>query len=376
MEKTVFLAKCENYRSYEVKAAVYRILEGFGGPETFAKKGQKVLLKPNLVMASGPENAATTHPEVVLVVAQAFLEIGCSVTIADSSGGLYRFNLLKKLYERTGMESVSAKSKAVLNFDTESKTIGYAEGHTAKAFPIIQPVLDADVVINLGKMKTHGLTYYTGAVKNCFGCIPGLTKPVFHSRYPDAKAFCSMLVDLCECIKPNFSFIDGIVGMERHGPTGGQPKTAKVLIGARNPHAADLAAVHIMGFRPEQVPTLIEAIHRGLIPSSYKELQLLGDPVSQFETSFLPARKDGRTLLKLIPRSLRPKAENLLAPYPVIHSETCVGCGDCMRTCPQKTIGFVKRVAVIDYSRCIRCYCCQELCPQRAISLKRMLRCP
>lgn len=90
MEKTVFLAKCENYRSYEVKAAVYRILEGFGGPETFAKKGQKVLLKPNLVMASGPENAATTHPEVVLAVAQAFLEIGCSVTIADSSGGLYR----------------------------------------------------------------------------------------------------------------------------------------------------------------------------------------------------------------------------------------------------------------------------------------------
>lgn len=164
--------------------------------------------------------------------------------------------------------------------------------------------------------------------------------------------------------------------MERHGPTGGQPKTAKVLIGARNPHAADLAAVHIMGFRPEQIPTLIEAIHRGLIPSSYKELQLLGDPVSQFETSFLPARKDGKTLLKLIPRSLRPKAENLLAPYPVIHSETCVGCGDCMRTCPQKTIGFVKRVAVIDYSRCIRCYCCQELCPQRAISLKRMLRCP
>ena len=225
-------------------------------------------------------------------------------------------------------------------------------------------------------MKTHGLTYYTGAVKNCFGCIPGLTKPVLHSRYPDPKVFCSMLVDLCECIKPGLSLIDGIVGMERHGPTGGQPKRAKVLIGARNPHAADLAAVHIMGFRPEQVPTLMEAIGRGLIPSSYKELQLLGDPVSQFETSFLPARKDGKTLLKLVPRPLRPKAENLLTPYPVIHPETCVGCGECVRTCPQKTICLEKRKAAINYSRCIRCYCCQELCPRRAISLKRMLRCP
>lgn len=275
------------------------------------------------------------------------------------------------------MEEAAQKTGAGLNFDTQSRTIGYAPGKTAHSFPIIQPVLDADIIINLGKLKTHGLTYYTGAVKNLFGVIPGLTKPVFHSRYPRMEDFCSMLVDLCECVKPHFSIIDGIIGMEGHGPTGGNPKAAKVLIGSTNPHAADLAAIQIMGFHPEQVPTILEAQKRGLIPGSYKELTLLGTPIKKLETRFLPSRREGRKILKFLPRSLRPGMEDLLAPYPIIQQEKCIGCGDCVRTCPQNIITISKnKKAVIHYQKCIRCYCCQELCRKRAIQLKRKLRRP
>ncbi len=368
-DQSVYLARCEQYSEEAVREAVTKIFAAFGGVASLCG-GKKVLLKPNLLLAVEPDDAATTHPIVVQAVAALCIEAGCSVTIADSAGGPYTVGHLKRLYEKTGLDKVAARTGAALSYNTAAHTVSYPEGKTSKSFSIIDPITEADFIIDLAKMKTHGFATYTGAVKNMFGSVPGLTKPVMHSRYPDRDTFCSMLVDLCGCTKPGFSLIDGVVGMEGHGPSGGTPKAAHVLIGAKNPHAADLAAVQIMGLRANQVPTLVEAMRRRLIPTEWKQLTLLGDPIASFQTHFQPAGNVKKGIRERLPSFLLPFVGNLGKPYPEIELDKCIGCGDCMRTCPRKVITIVHGKASIDYSGCIRCYCCHELCRIRAIRFR------
>jgi ferredoxin len=236
-----------------------------------------------------------------------------------------------------------------------------------KSFPVLGPVLDADVVISAAKMKTHGISYITGAVKNLFGAMPGLTKARMHARFPDHVKFNRMLVDLCECVRPAFSIVDGIVGMEGHGPSGGDPKPAGVLVASRSPYAADLACARIMGFPSDRVPILVDAASRGLVPSDADKLDWAGDPPERFAANFRPATSNlPGDNLHFLPKTLRAYIHRKLAPYPAIQPD-CIGCGKCAEICPSQIIRIRDGRAAINYTGCIKCYCCHEICPVQAI---------
>ena len=168
MKQTVCFAKCERYDPRAVEQGVERILAQYGGAEAFLKKGRRVVIKPNLLLARDPELATTTHPSVVEAAARAFVRAGAQVTIAESGGGPYNAVTMQRAYAACGMEAAAQASGAVLNRDPSHRTVTWGE----RRFQIITPVAEADVVVSIAKLKTHMLTRYTGAVKNLFGTAP------------------------------------------------------------------------------------------------------------------------------------------------------------------------------------------------------------
>ena len=322
-------------------------------------------------MASTPGKAVTTHPSVVRALAKEFIDAGCVVEIADSCGGSYTEETLRKLYAVCGMKRVAEETGAILNFDTSFEEKEFPGGVRLKNFPVIAPVLRADFVISAAKMKTHKFAYYTGAAKNMFGVIPGLTKAKMHSKFPDKNAFCEMLVDLCECISPDLSVIDGIVGMEGEGPSGGNPKFAGVIITSQNPYAADIAAMEVMGLSESKSHLHKNARERGLVD----EIEFCGEDINKFRTDFEPAyKREPKTSLAIIPGAVQRFFKGLTAAYPKIVKDKCIGCGKCEEVCPESTVSVVDKTAVISYNKCIRCYCCHEMCPVQAIEIKRFSR--
>ncbi len=370
MENRVSITRTDSYSPDKVEQAVWRHFELLGLAEHI-RPGMKVLIKPNLLMKRRPEEGTTTHPAFVRAIILCLQRLGVSdITIADSPGGPFTGAMLSPIYESTGMKAVAEETGAKLNWDFGSFEKKAEHARMVSGFTLISAVKDADFIIDAPKLKTHGMTMLSGAVKNLFGTVPGLMKPEFHWRFPEKDRFCHMLLDLCETVRPDVVFVDGIVSMEGNGPSGGTLRETGLILASRSPYAADLALCRILGIRPDVAPTVSLAIERRLCPESAEKIDFCGDPVPALTDYKLPQSKSVY-LSAYIPKPFRPLADKLLTSRPVIRKRRCVGCGKCAESCPAQTIHVVSRKAEIDYSKCIRCYCCHEMCQVKAIDIKR-----
>jgi ferredoxin len=234
-------------------------------------------------------------------------------------------------------------------------------------------VLAADGLVSLSKLKAHGLARLTGAVKNQFGCIPGMLKSEFHARMPDRDRFCQMLVDLNRLLKPRLYVMDAIVAMEGNGPRNGDARTISALLLSADPIALDATACRLINLDPDLVLTIKWGDAWGLGSASHVEL--LGDPLASFRVS------DFRVNRRPMPATgrrgwLGSLMKRWVIPRPVLVPANCVCCGTCVEVCPvsPKAIDFrnhnLDQPPTYDYDRCIRCYCCQELCPHDAIDIE------
>jgi len=366
--ESVAIVRCGEYVVETILAALRQYAPAVGLTAE-AIHGKKVVVKPNLLLAYRPEKAATTHPAVMEAVVLLAKELGAaSVTIAESPGGIYSEKTLSHIYGETGMKDVSDKTGVPLNYDISYRPFSLSDGVTAKSVDMITPVHEAEVLINVCKMKTHALATMTGAAKNLFGVIPGINKFEMHARFKKPSDFFSMVIDLNAALDqkmPVFHICDGIVGMEGDGPSGGTPKEAGVLLMSANPFNLDLAMAEIMGMTG-RVPLLTMAAERGFCPKTPDALTVEG--IAPHEVGcgdfLLPDAKKGRRF-DLIPPFLQPK--------PVIDRNLCRGCQLCVKSCPQKTIVMVKGKARIKDKNCIKCYCCQELCTFKAVRIKKSI---
>lgn len=372
-DKRVSIVKCDGYD--KCRKGIDEALNLLGGIGKFVKKGDKVVIKPNLVSKKNPSKAITTNPDFLHAVICAVEEAGGSVIIAESPGGPYTQPMLKAVYNMCGITKAIEGTNAVLNYDTAFTEVEYSDGQTIKKMPIINPILEADVIISLPKLKTHAMTSYTGAVKNLFGVIPGTYKAELHFRLDDRSAFCSMLVDLCERVKPTLNIMDAIIGMEGDGPTSGSDRFIGLVMASTNPYALDLAACSVIGYTVDEVDTVKISAQRGHIPHTADELDILGENIKSVKINDFVKPKSHFNLLKLVnlPTGLNAFLVDKLASKPEIVYKKCVSCGECARCCPPKAISMDKGVPVIDKKICIRCFCCQELCPKSAVIIKRPL---
>ncbi len=335
----------------------------------------KITVKPNLLMKRRPEDGTTTHPAVVRAVVRHLKALGVrDITIADSPGGVYTKPILTGIYRDTGMEAVAKETGASLNFDLGTTHRPQPDGVMCKAFDLINPVAQADFVISIAKLKSHCMTGLSGGVKNLFGCIPGLTKPEFHWRYPKEDDFCNMLLDLCQTVKPGFTFVDAIVSMEGDGPSSGDLRKTGLLLAADNPYELDRCLARVMNRDPETLPTVRNSIARGLCPAKFEDIPRTGAELPVFQDFKMP-RSRTVDFQSNIPKPLRgickPIIERFFTPRPEVDPKICIGCGKCAESCPAHTISVENRKAVIHREKCIKCYCCHEMCPVHAISVKR-----
>ena len=374
MEKTVCLTACSGYDWETLCEAVATQFDALGF-DALIHPGIRVVIKPNLVVKAAPEAGIATHPLLTAAVAVHLRDLGAQVLIAESPGGLYTPAALKSIYAACGYDKISKQFDIPLNYDCSHQEVQAPHGQRCRLFPIITPIVEADLVVDIAKMKSHCMTMLSGAVKNLFGTVPGLMKPEFHCRFPEKPAFHEMLVDLCEVVKPSICFVDSIIAMEGNGPTGGKPRFMGVLAASKSPYAVDMACAAMMNMDPMQVLMLRNAASRGLCPSSVKELKLLGDPLESFRArDFLQPESKTSNFIERLPKFMQPVATRLATPYPKIKTAQCIGCGKCAESCPQHTIKLegAPHKAHIDYSKCIRCYCCHEMCPAHVIEIKRL----
>lgn len=372
MKERVWLGGCPDYDPARLFA---RVDQAFGALHVYdqLKPGMTVVLKPNLVMASKPEEAIITHPALTAAVGKCVRKAGAKVLIAESPGGPYTPALIKRHYAACGYQAMAEELGFALYTDCKSREVSLPQGERCRRVSLIEPFLDRDFLINLPKLKTHGMVGYSGAVKNLFGAVPGLRKPELHCRFPEKEDFSQMLVDICAFLEPDLSILDGIWAMEGDGPTGGSRRQVGVLAASASPYALDVCGAALTGSGAGKILTLKLAGERGLGPSFLDEVEVLGEPIEAYAVKdFLPAKASGTDFIDRLPAFLRPAAKKLATPYPKIDGKACVGCGKCAQSCPQHTIRMVGGRARVDLKNCIRCFCCHEMCPKHVVRVRRL----
>jgi uncharacterized protein (DUF362 family)/NAD-dependent dihydropyrimidine dehydrogenase PreA subunit len=375
----VALVRCPDYDPETVHEAVGRGLALLGGAERFVRPGERILLKPNLLVAGAPEAAITTHPAVFRAAARHLRAAGAILNYGDSPG----FGRTAGVARRAGLVEVAEAEDIPLADFAGGRTISFPDGRLLKQFTIANGALEADGIVSLCKLKTHGLTRTTGAIKNQFGCIPGMLKGEFHVRMNTADRFSQMLVDLNRFLQPRLYLMDGVIAMEGNGPRNGDPRQMSVLLFSDDPVALDATVCRMIALDRALVPTITWGDAWDLGTATL--IEYLGDPLESFHTpDFVVDRAPGSTTGE--PGRFSHLTKNLVVPRPVIDPRRCTACGTCVRVCPvqPKAVDFAAGRPSVrpegratppthEYKRCIRCYCCQEMCPEHAIGIARPL---
>jgi len=374
MKNKVSLIRCSDYNFADVEAAIKQSFDNLGGIEKYINKGDKVLLKLNLLMRKRPELAATTHPEFTRALCKVLIDYGAEVIIGDSPGGPFTKGMLSSVYKGTGIEAVANEVGATLNYNTNSVKVSNPDGLFLKSLSVCDMLNDVDKVISVSKLKTHGMCVFTGAVKNMFGVVPGIVKVEYHINMPEVDDFADALIDVCLASKPVLSFMDGIIGMEGAGPSSGEPRKVGAVNASTSPYHLDKAAIKIAGFEESEVPTVKRSINRGLCGSSFDDIEFTGENIDDFVISdFKRAKAVTPDFFNVVPKFFHGFLKKRLKAIPKFDAAKCVGCSDCVRLCPAKVLELndKKLPILIDKNKCISCFCCQELCPKSAVNIHR-----
>lgn len=381
MKSQVSIVRCITYNQDELFLKVRQAIELIGGIEKFVKRGSKVLLKPNLLMAIEPEAGITTHPEFVRSVIRLLKEINCKIYIGDGPSvfGGYIEDILK-VYERTGIKQIADEEKIELvifekRFMPASPVlpVGRQAGRQGY-FPLTTWVRECDYIVNLPKFKTHNFMLLTGAIKNLFGLIPGTFKLECHKNFFQQEKFAEVLLDIHQAVKPALSIVDGISGIEGNGPaTSGIKRNCGLILAGADSLAIDVLLARIMNIQPDYVFTNKEAARRNIGNADENNIEIKGEKLSSciIADFKLPGASLKQALINKFPGFIANILKKLITIQPKIDSDACRLCESCLKNCPQATMSVKKGKLVIDYAQCISCFCCQEACPYGAIAVKK-----
>lgn len=367
----VYVARCEDYEYEHVERAIRKGIDALGGIKKLIGTNKKVAIKPNLLKSNVPEDCVTTHPVVVRGVLESVINSGNTATIVESAAGTYARKNMRTIYASTGMVDVALQTGATLNDNFQVSEAHIKHGRSVKNLRIIKSILDADTVISAAKLKTHTMMTYTGAVKNLFGVVPGLSKAECHFRLPDSQDFAAMLVDIAEFIRPSLSVIDAVWGMEGEGPSAGTPRKIGAVIISDCPYSADIVAGHLINLDWRDNPVIKNAVDRGLCEPN--NIEIIGDPIDELIVNDFakPPVYHANVLQGRVPKFLEEMLGNMLVLYPKFNKTKCVGCAICAKSCPNGAITMIDNLPQLETEQCINCFCCHELCPQKAVEIRR-----
>ncbi len=362
---TVSLVRCESYEYHLIDSSVRRAVNLLGGISRFVKPGNRVLLKPNLLSANPPERHITTNPAVVRAVAALVIEAGGLPFIGDSPA----LDSFKRVSEKTGMADIAGELGIELIELTNPTPAAPQDNSLFKKLEIAAQALEADAVINLPKLKTHSQMLFTLGVKNLFGTIVAQRKAEWHYMVGvNRDTFASLHLDIYLAIKPALTIMDGIVGMEGHGPSNGSPRPVNLVAASEDAVALDVAVCDILKAPLNSFPLYRAAKERDIGETDLGRILFKGDPVESFAVKDFDS--PALDSLRVMPGVFDCFSKRFLVSKPFCDRNTCIACGQCAELCPAGALQMKKQRITFNYEKCIRCYCCQEICPQDAIQFK------
>lgn len=355
----VYIRQAAGYSLDVLQPVITEMLDSNG--TNWITPGTRVVVKPNLLMSAVPERAIVTHPLIVRVVVEYLLDKGARVQVSDSPPvGNFR-----KLVRESGIHAALTGLDAELKPFEESVSVDV--GHPFGTIEIARDAVEADMVINLPKLKSHAMMHMSLGVKNMFGAIVGLRKPEWHMRTGvDHDLFAKLLVQVYQALSPAYTLVDGVLALEGQGPgRGGSPRELGLLVGGADGHAVDKTVCTVLGLNPGDMLTYREA----------RELKYF-DGVVHVDGNIHIV--DDFRFPKLSSLSLGPEFLNwFMRKYviqkPVSDDKKCKLCGECWKICPASVISHNTKGIKVDYDKCIRCYCCLEVCPYGAIEAREPL---
>lgn len=377
MEKNVFVVDCNNYETQHTYNKLKELLVN-NNLLDFVKKDMVIAIKANLVAPMKPDSAATTHPSLLIALCKILIELGAKVIVGDSPGGLYQEIYLNTIYKKTQIDKV-LEVGACLNHDFEKEIVDTNNLKVVRHLDCCSWLLKADAIINFSKMKTHGMMSLSAATKNMFGSVPGTIKLEYHYRYSSHEDFANMLIDIQEFYKCKLHICDAILAMEGNGPTMGKPKPIGLLLASKSCYNLDLVCCKLMNLDIQNVPTITQAIKRGLSCENVSDVSLNMNIDSYVDKTFVNIQHSDNIQFfsdnhkNFFKRMIGKIAKRVLIVRPKANKKECIGCQKCADICPAKAIEMKNKKPVINKKVCIRCFCCQEFCPVGAMKTHRTL---
>ena len=371
MQTIVSFRKCAGYDPGLVKNTLLQLLSDLGGAEKYFKKDLKVLIKPNFLSQDKSLKGIITHPVFTRAAAEIAIDCGSKVVIGDSAGIGSVMGILKGAGFGDYFKDLPVR---IVDFNKPVETRNL-QGRLYRKFLIDREVLDAEFILNLPKVKTHGQMLTSFAVKNMFGCVVGKSKPQWHlNAGNDANDFARMLVELHYLIKPGLNLIDGIIGMEGNGPAAGTPVKLGFIAGSEDATALDRALCRVLCIDPGKSFTICAADSM-VLGTRETDTVWKGDPQASLEIKAYRLPEVVSSAILGLPDFVQRVLKNSLTTKPLIRHDMCTLCRTCIEQCPAGAMSVaddnsVRKFVSINYHGCIRCFCCQEICPEEAIGIK------
>ena len=330
--------------------------------------GKRVLVKPNMLghFNFDENSGSTTHPAVVHAVVKALRSRGAQVIVGDNPA-LSGLQENERCARRSGI--LEASDGAYKNISDEVEEVRL-DSRLMDRILISRDVLEADLVVNLPRFKTHIFTTISGAVKNLFGIVLGGEKPKVHLKAPNNMAFSEALVDIYQIRPPEITIMDAIVGMEGNGPsTSGKLRPIGKILASDNAVSLDAVVCHMMGISPGKVNYMKVAMDRNLGETDPSRMDLIGKlevlPRFKLPIGFIANSRFGMVVNKWLTGIW---VQNKVK----VNTKACKRCYNCVKVCPPKAMHVPQKKDFprVDEDLCILCYCCVEICPECALEVK------
>jgi uncharacterized protein (DUF362 family) len=280
----VSLTRCVDYKEADVEQVIERQFSLLGGIERFVKRGDTVLLKPNFI-APKPRHCATqTDLSILIATAKLLKDFGCKPFVGDSPAWANVFACAKALDLEALLKKLDVPIRQ-LNKPVKRQIAGVSVGISSVA-------LDADIIINLPKFKSHQQLVATFAVKNMFGCVCGKWKAYWHfAKGGSETKFCKFLIEIYKHLSPALTIIDAVIAMDGPGPINGRARPLGWLIGGTDPIACEIVCSRLIKLDPDTVPIIKTAKKMNFGETNPEKIEIAGDPFPENVCDdFIPAQ--------------------------------------------------------------------------------------
>jgi uncharacterized protein (DUF362 family)/Pyruvate/2-oxoacid:ferredoxin oxidoreductase delta subunit len=351
--------------SYETcAAAVERAFAAF----PLAIRGKSVVVKVNAIRACDPDSSAiVTHPALLNAVIDKLETLGPKRIIVGDSVGTESYGNSRHVFDTTGLSAAAGPYYRNLSLNLKMVDV---ERPFQRRVAVLRDVLEADVYISLAKMKTHGMTMLSGALKNNYGLLAGAQKSWYHYYSERPELFAEILIEMYKLRIPDLVIMDGILAMEGYGPCSPESRRVNKVFASTDAVALDAVIARMMGFKKDEVPYLRIAREQGIGETDLDAIEVDGDasPIEGFNRPvvipestycYLSGVGGGKTS--------RAFFADRVCYRPVFRADNCPpGCVACVKACPVDALkpGIPPELSS---ERCNLCSACREACPHDAI---------